>query len=93
MLVAGKIVYRDGSFASADAEAAIRAAKGMRESQTARNRALHRFAEALEAAQDARGGLNGCVVGGAAALPSRPGEHPSLPLAALGGRRASGGRP
>ena len=38
-------------FASADAEAAIRAAKGMRESHAARNRALYRFAEALEAAQ------------------------------------------
>ena len=56
VLVAGKIVYRDGSFASADAEAAIRAAKGMRESQTARNRALHRFAEALEAAQERAAG-------------------------------------
>ncbi len=51
VLVAGNVVYEDGSFASADADAAIRAAKGMRESQKARNRALYRFAEALEAAQ------------------------------------------
>lgn len=57
VLVAGKIVYQDGEFASADAEAAIRAAKGMRESQRARNRALHRFAEALEAATRATGSL------------------------------------
>ena len=52
VLVAGRIVYEDGRFASADAEAAIRAAKGMRASHAARNRALYRFAEALEAAQE-----------------------------------------
>ncbi|MDE0057365.1 MAG: amidohydrolase family protein [Defluviicoccus sp.] len=52
VLVAGKVVYEDGTFASADAEAAIRAAKGMRESHAERNRALYRFAEALEAAQE-----------------------------------------
>ena len=52
VLVAGEIVYEDGSFASADADAAIRAAKGMRQSQKARNRALYRFAEALAAAQE-----------------------------------------
>ena len=51
VLVAGRTVYEDGSFASPDAEAAIRAAKGMRESHAERNRALYRFAEALEAAQ------------------------------------------
>ena len=52
VLVAGEIVYEDGSFASADADAAIQAAKGMRQSQKARNRALYRFAEALAAAQE-----------------------------------------
>ena len=52
VLVAGRIVYEDGRFASADADAAIRAAKGMRESHAERNRALYRFAEALEAAQE-----------------------------------------
>ena len=52
VLVAGEVVYEDDRFASADADAAIRAAKGMRESQKARNRALYRFAEALEAAQE-----------------------------------------
>lgn len=52
VLVAGKVVYEDGRFASADAEAAIRAAKGMREGHKARNRDLYRFAEALEAAQE-----------------------------------------
>ena len=52
VLVAGEIVYEDGSFASADADAAIRAAKGMRQSRKARNRALYRFAEALAAAQE-----------------------------------------
>ena len=52
VLVGGKVVYEDGSFASADADAAIRAAKTMRESQRGRNRALYRFAEALEAAQE-----------------------------------------
>ena len=51
VMVAGKVVYEDGDFASADAEAAIRAAKGMRESHAAKNRTLYRFAEALEAAQ------------------------------------------
>ena len=52
VLVAGQIVYEDGSFASADADAAIQAAKGMRDSQKARNRALYRFAQALAAAQE-----------------------------------------
>ena len=52
VLVAGRVVYEDGNFASADAEAAIRAAKGMRESHKSRNRALYRFAEALETAQE-----------------------------------------
>ena len=52
VLVAGKVVYEDGRFAAADAEAAIRAARSMRASQKARNRALYRFAEALEAAQE-----------------------------------------
>ena len=56
VLVGGKAVYEDGTFASADAEAAIRAAKTMRESQKARNRALYRFAEALEAAQERAAG-------------------------------------
>lgn len=56
VLVAGKIVCEDGAFASTDAEAAIRAAKGMRESRKARNRALYRFAEALEAAQERAAG-------------------------------------
>ena len=55
VMVAGEAVYEDGSFASADADAAIRAARGMRQSQKARNRALYRFAGALEAAQE-RGG-------------------------------------
>ena len=52
VMVAGEVVYEDGRFASADADAAIRAAREMRESQKARNRALYRFAEALEAAQE-----------------------------------------
>ena len=52
VLVAGRVVYEDGSFASADAEAAIQAAKGMRQSRKPRNRALYRFAEALAAAQE-----------------------------------------
>ncbi|MDE0048373.1 MAG: hypothetical protein OXO52_01200, partial [Rhodospirillales bacterium] len=56
VLVAGKIVYEDGEFASADADAAVRAAKGMRESRKARNRALYRFADALEAAQERAAG-------------------------------------
>ena len=51
VLVAGRTVYEDGRFASADADAAIRAARGMGESLKARNRALYRFAAALEAAQ------------------------------------------
>ncbi len=56
VLVAGEAVYEDGRFASADADAAIRAARGMRESQKARNQALYRFAGALEAAQERAGG-------------------------------------
>ncbi len=56
VLVAGKVVYEDGTFASADADAAIRAARAMRESQKARNRTLYRFAEALEAAQERAAG-------------------------------------
>ena len=56
VMVAGEAVYEDGRFASADADAAIRAARGMRESQKARNRALYRFAGALEAAQERAGG-------------------------------------
>ena len=56
VLVAGEVVYEDGRFASADADAAIRAAREMRESQKDRNRALYRFAEALEAAQEGAAG-------------------------------------
>ncbi len=56
VLVAGRTVYEDGRFSFVDADAAIRAAIGMRESQKNRNRALYRFARALEAAQrDAAG--------------------------------------
>ena len=56
VMVAGETVYEDGRFASVDADAAIRAAREMRESQKARNRALYRFAEALEAAQQRTAG-------------------------------------
>lgn len=56
VMVAGETVYEDGRFASIDADAAIRAAREMRESQKARNRALYRFAEALEAAQEGAAG-------------------------------------
>ena len=52
VLVGGRTVYEDGRFASTDADSAIREAKAMRRSQKGRNRALYRFAEALEAAQE-----------------------------------------
>ncbi len=51
VMVGGAVVYDQGRYASAGAEAVIAEARAMRRSQLGRNRALYRFAEALVRAQ------------------------------------------
>ena len=55
VMVEGAVVYDDGRYASADAEAVIAEALSMRKSQLARNQGLYRFAQALVRAQDEAG--------------------------------------
>lgn len=52
VMVDGVVVYQDGRYASADADAAIAEALAMRKSQLGRNQGLYRFAQALVRAQE-----------------------------------------
>ena len=51
VMVDGRIVYQDGRFASADADAVLTEARRMRSAQGGRNKGLYRLAEAIERAR------------------------------------------
>ena len=55
VMVDGTVVYEDGLYTTADAQAVIAEARSMRRSQLGRNQQLYRFAEALLRAQEDTG--------------------------------------